>query len=193
MNELKSIIDSLPIWSYVLIATMTGIGMVAQMGLYSKANQKAISAVVPVWNIFSFLNIVGRPKSHSLWLILPGLGILATIALYIKPILAAIKSIMDPIMILDFEPLIIPTAICAGLLMVLTVFISKVYIEIAKSFGKSKTSDHVLIVVLNIMYIVNMGLSYDIKYFAPAYKYKKDGLEMPKRVPKKKKKKKVIA
>lgn len=48
-------------------------------------------------------------------------------------------------------------------------FIVKVYIELCQSFGKTKTIDYVLIVLLNGLYVLNLGLSYDTKYLGPVY------------------------
>jgi surface polysaccharide O-acyltransferase-like enzyme len=45
----------------------------------------------------------------------------------------------------------------------------KTMIEVAQSFGKRKTSDYVLVLVFNVFYILNLGLSYDEVYEGPAY------------------------
>jgi signal peptidase I len=48
-------------------------------------------------------------------------------------------------------------------------FIPKVWIEICKSFGKHSTLDHVLVIVFNGLYILNMGLSYETRYQGPVH------------------------
>ena len=45
----------------------------------------------------------------------------------------------------------------------------KVWIEICQSFGKRTMFDYVLAVVFNGLYILNLGLSYDIEYLGPVY------------------------
>jgi hypothetical protein len=45
----------------------------------------------------------------------------------------------------------------------------KVWIEICECFGKRTTLDHVLAVVLNGLYILNLGLDEDANYLGPIY------------------------
>ncbi len=47
--------------------------------------------------------------------------------------------------------------------------IPKVWIELCQSFGKRSLLDYVLVVVLNGLYIFNLGMSYDTVYEGPAY------------------------
>ena len=46
----------------------------------------------------------------------------------------------------------------------------KTILEIAQSFGKNKLSDYVLVLVFNVFYILNLGLSPGEEYVGPAYK-----------------------
>jgi len=45
----------------------------------------------------------------------------------------------------------------------------KVWIEICQAFGKRTMLDYVLVVIFNGLYILNLGLSYDIDYIGPVY------------------------
>ena len=45
----------------------------------------------------------------------------------------------------------------------------KVWIECVQSFGKRTTLDYVLVVLLNGLYILNLGLSYSTRYVGPVY------------------------
>ena len=47
--------------------------------------------------------------------------------------------------------------------------IPKVWIEMCQSFGKRSTLDYVLVILLNGLYIFNLGMSYDTAYVGPAY------------------------
>lgn len=47
---------------------------------------------------------------------------------------------------------------------------AKVYIEVAQSFGKTRTIDYVLILLFNGFYVLNLGLSQKVDYVGPAYK-----------------------
>lgn len=48
-------------------------------------------------------------------------------------------------------------------------FLPKVWIETAQSFGKRTMLDYVLVIILNGLYILNLGMSYDSRYFGPVY------------------------
>jgi signal peptidase I len=45
----------------------------------------------------------------------------------------------------------------------------KVWIELCQSFGKRTLLDYVLVIVLNGLYIFNLGMSYDTEYYGPVY------------------------
>ena len=42
-------------------------------------------------------------------------------------------------------------------------------LEVAQSFGKHKVFDFILVLVFNIFYILNLGLSYEEEYEGPVY------------------------
>ncbi len=45
----------------------------------------------------------------------------------------------------------------------------KIWIETAQSFGKRTIIDYVLVILLNGLYILNLGMSYDTHYVGPVY------------------------
>ena len=47
--------------------------------------------------------------------------------------------------------------------------IPKVWIELCQSFGKRSLLDYVLVILLNALYIFNLGMSYDTEYLGPVY------------------------
>lgn len=47
--------------------------------------------------------------------------------------------------------------------------IPKVWIELCQSFGKRTVLDYVLVILLNGLYIFNLGMSYDTAYAGPVY------------------------
>ena len=53
-------------------------------------------------------------------------------------------------------------------------FVVKVWIEICQSFGRYSLLDYIGITLLNGLYLVNLGLSPDIRYVGPAYRIKED-------------------
>lgn len=48
-------------------------------------------------------------------------------------------------------------------------FYFRTIVELAQSFGKRSTSDHVLACVFNVFYVLNLGLSYEEEYEGPAH------------------------
>lgn len=48
-------------------------------------------------------------------------------------------------------------------------FMPKVWIEVCNSFGKRSTLDHVLVIALNGLYILNLALDEDTLYQGPVY------------------------
>lgn len=52
-------------------------------------------------------------------------------------------------------------------------FYIKIMIETAESFGKRETIDYILAVVFNLLYVLNTGLAYDVKYAGPIYQTRK--------------------
>lgn len=48
-------------------------------------------------------------------------------------------------------------------------FTVKVYIELCNAFGKRSTVDYVLVILFNGFYILNLGLSYEERYYGPVY------------------------
>ena len=42
-------------------------------------------------------------------------------------------------------------------------------LEVAQSFGKHKLSDYILVIIFNVFYILNLGLSYEEEYEGPVY------------------------
>lgn len=48
-------------------------------------------------------------------------------------------------------------------------FIPKVWIEVCQSFGKRSMMDYVMVILLNGLYILNLGLSYETEYQGPVY------------------------
>ncbi len=49
-------------------------------------------------------------------------------------------------------------------------FVCKIWIEVCQSFGKTTIADYVFAIVLNGLYMLNLGLSADEDYVGPAYK-----------------------
>ena len=48
-------------------------------------------------------------------------------------------------------------------------FLPKVWIEVVQCFGKRSILDYVLVIVLNGLYIFNLGMSYETRYLGPVY------------------------
>lgn len=185
MFDLLTQIDY-PMWVIVLGVSIVGIGIIAQSSLYAKAQQPAISAIVPVWNVFTFLKLVGRPAWHSIYLLVPGIVMMVFFGLYYDQFFEALRVFVEEDSLPSIASLEIPLIAFGASGLALFVFMAKVWVEIAQSFGKNKTSDYISVIVFNGLYLVNLGLSHNVHYLAPAYKYNKEGLEIPKKIKKKK-------
>jgi hypothetical protein len=83
MQNLPELLEKNP-FVVVLIVIIAAMAIVAQWALYSKAGQPGVSCLVPVWNIVSFLAIVGRPWQHMFLFLIPGYNIYLVIQVYIE-------------------------------------------------------------------------------------------------------------
>ena len=147
---IKAFIMGLPTWVIVLLCIVIFMGVVGQWALYAKCDLPGYGALVPVWNVQLFLKIVGRPKEQG-WIVM------------LPPVVA--------LLCLLFIPNILAGCIIAGIsLLPWAWYMIKVFIEIAKCFGKKETSSFILIVLLIGMYLFNLALSQEEKYLGPIYK-----------------------
>ncbi len=60
---------------FILLIFIIFIGAVGKAKLFAKANQPWIAALVPVWDLFVVLKMVGRPAIHAVYLLIPGFNI----------------------------------------------------------------------------------------------------------------------
>jgi len=112
-------------FALLLVTILFGfIGAVAKWRLFVKCEQPGLASIVPIWDLIVTLKIVGRPKSHALFFLIPGFNLF---------------------------------------------FGFKLLIELAQSFGKTSVFDYVLVVLLNILYVLNLGLAYNEEYHGPVY------------------------
>jgi hypothetical protein len=148
---------------WVIVPFALFIGMVAQMRLYAKAEQPALAAVVPGWNFIVFMKVIGRPLIHSLFIMVPIVGMLLALMMDYADIFAFAQgnaafsavAFSLPLFLLSFA--------------IFAIFMIKAHIELCNSFGRRTVFDYVLVVVLNVLYVLNLGLSYEIEYEGPAY------------------------
>jgi hypothetical protein len=139
---------------FVPIILLTVIGVGAQFMLYEKCRLPGVACLVPFWNVVVFLKIMGRPWHHSLLIIIP-------------PLAAIGISIFGGYNLASYGALGLLGIVWLG-------FIIKVYIELCNSFGKTGLLDYVLIIIFNGFYVLNLGLSNDVRYKGPVYKTKEN-------------------
>lgn len=159
------------------------IGLISQAALYAKAGEPWVAALVPVWNVMIFVDVVGRPKWQSWIIMVPGFTILAVIILY-WPQLDGLFPVIDDVNKTasawgtksPFSEAMVPLMIIAAASLPMLVFMAVIFTEIAQSFGKHKTSDKIAAVVFNGAYLLfAIALNTEAQYEAPWYK-KKRGL-----------------
>ena len=185
----------------ILLIILLFIGFVSQIALYAKAGKPGYSALVPVWNVIVFLDIVGRPKKHALWIMLPGTVILGTFIYFFDRFDAIFPKWIKTEEYEGFgswsfnmDELLIPLVIIGAALIPMMVFIAKIFTEICDSFGKHAKSDKVYAIIFNAAYMLfNIAISQAV-YEGPWYA-KKHGIpyEMPDLKASGKKKKKTEA
>lgn len=148
---------------WVLIPFLAFIGIVAQMKLYAKANQPAISAIVPVWNFIVFMKVIGRPAWHIAYMLLPIAAIGSALMVDYVDLIAFSQGEVGLAAVSLSLPIIALSSV------VFAVFMIWAHIDLCNSFGRRTVFDYVLVVLLNVMYVLNLGLSYEIEYEGPAY------------------------
>lgn len=159
------------------------IGLVSQAALYAKAGEPWIAALVPVWNVMIFVDVVGRPKWQSWIIMLPGIAIATMIVLY-WPQLDGLFPVIDPETLVaspwgtksPFSEAMMPLAVMGIVAIPMVIFLMIIFTEICESFGKHKTSDKIAAIIFNGAYVLfAIALSPTAQYEAPWYK-KKRGL-----------------
>jgi hypothetical protein len=148
---------------WVLAPLLLFIGSVAQARLYAKADQPAISAIVPVWNFIVFMKVIGRPLWHSIFIIAPLALMLGVLFVDFADIFAFSQGGAG------FEAVSLYLPLLSAGFIVFSVFMIWAHIDLCNSFGRRTVFDYVLVVVLNILYVLNLGLSYEIRYEGPSY------------------------
>ncbi len=148
---------------WVMVPFLAFIGTVAQMRLYAKADQPALAAIVPVWNVTTFMKVIGRPIWHAAYVIVP-MVLIFFVAMfdYVDLIAFSQGSV-------GFGAVALSLPIIAMSAIVFTVFMIWAHIDLCNSFGRKTVFDYVLVVLLNVLYVLNLGLSYEIAYEGPAY------------------------
>jgi hypothetical protein len=48
-------------------------------------------------------------------------------------------------------------------------FFFRTLVELAQSFGKKSWADYALVCIFNVLYVINLGLSYEEEYVGPAH------------------------
>ena len=119
-----------------------------------------------------FYSKIGNAFYYAL-IFLGIVGLVAQWRLYEKANQPGIASIIPVLNIIVFLRIVGRPAKHAWLLLIpiygQLYFMPKVWIEICQCFGKRSTLDYVLVIVLNVLYILNLGLSYESRYLGPVY------------------------
>jgi signal peptidase I len=148
LENIRLQLDHLPTWVIVLLCVVGFIGLVAQWALYRKCGFKGFSAIIPVWNVIVLMRIVGRPNKQG-WMVMipPMLVLLALVSIQQFTIGAIISSVI---------------------LAPWSWFMVKIYMDVARSFGKNKWYHFLFIVLFNGLYVYHLALSPKEKYTQPS-------------------------
>jgi hypothetical protein len=148
---------------WVIVPFLAFVGTVAQMRLYAKADQPALAALIPVWNVTTFMKVIGRPVWHAVYVILPLIAMSCFAIFDFADLFAFSEGTVG------FGAVAISLPVIAISAVVFTVFMIWAHIDLCNSFGRRTVFDYVLVVLLNVLYVLNLGLSYEIAYEGPAY------------------------
>ncbi len=161
----------------IMIAVCGFIGLISQIALYGKAGKSGLSALVPVWNVIVFVELVGRPRKHALWILAPGTVFLVVVAIFWKEF-NGLFPVWEQIGDFDghwihgpstWAHMAIPLAILGAAFIPMAIFIGKIFTEICDSFGKHERRDKILCIVFNAAYLLFViGIS-DIVFEGPWY------------------------
>jgi hypothetical protein len=133
----------------IIVAIIAAIGILGQWVLYYKADLPGVASVVPVWNVFVFMDLVGRPRWHSIFVMLP------------PPVIA--------FLVITGNTTMIANIVFGVMLLIFAVFAVMVYVELCKSFGNRTILDYILVIVFNGLYVMYLGMGDNTQYFGPAY------------------------
>lgn len=167
MDFINAIIDYLQttfgsaVW--VILPFAAFIGLVAQMRLYAKADQPALAAITPGWNVTTFMKIIGRPTWHAAFIIVPFVALTLALFLDYRDIFAFAGGEAA------FSAVAFSLPVFALSSAVFTIFMILTHIDLCNSFGRTTVFDYFLVIVLNVFYVLNLGMSYDIEYEGPSY------------------------
>ncbi|MFT6845721.1 MAG: hypothetical protein ACJAUV_001918 [Flavobacteriales bacterium] len=120
---------------------------------------------------------------NGLWALLFFVGIIGIVAqwrLYTKASLPGFHCLIPIVNIITFLKVIGRPAshILLFFIPIYNIyFIIKIYVELCNSFGKNSILDYVLVILLNGLYILNLGLAYDTYYRGPVYGLSKEELK----------------
>lgn len=159
MEAIIEIASKFGIGALVPLACLVFVGILAQWSLYDKCGLPGRDCVIPVKNVITFLKIMGRPASHSLYIMVPPILIL--------------------LVLIFIENIALQYGIIGLIFIPWTYFIIKIYIELCQSFGHYKLTDYILCVTLNGFYVLHLGLSYNEKYKGPVYTQKTEKESTP--------------
>lgn len=149
---------------WVIIPIVTFILVVAQWRLYAKAGQSGLQSIIPFWNFVGFMKIVGRPTWHSLFIIVPLLGMIAAFIADGSDLVQLAGSGFA-----SFAETTVSSVVFGVSAFAFLVFMFRVHIDLCNSFGRSSMIDYVMMFGLNILYVLYLGLDYEIEYSGPSY------------------------
>lgn len=138
----------------IITVVLALVGVISQFALYDRCGLPGIACLVPVWNVTTFLQIMGRPWYHMFLFIFP-------------PPVIFYFGFFQPFTGLN----LLIMGIAALFFILVTVIL---YIDLCKSFGKTDPMDYFLVIVFNGFYVMYLGFSEKVEYKGPAYKIRQE-------------------
>jgi hypothetical protein len=128
---------------YFLVGFIALVAITGQWMLYYKCDLPGVACIVPVWNVTTFLKIMGRPAWQVIIIMIP-------------PPIIFWGLIMNP-GALGYSLAALSVIVWAG-------YMARVYYELLYCFNKTSTLDFILCYSLNGLYVLWLGMADTTEY-----------------------------
>lgn len=104
MEFIKQISEQYGGGVFLLAVFVLLVGAIAKWRLFAKCDQPGLAAFVPIWDLLVICNIVGRPKYHALFFLIPVFNIYFLFRIIIELVQSFGKnSMLDYILAIVFN------------------------------------------------------------------------------------------
>ena len=128
---------------YLLLGFIALVAITGQWMLYYKCDLPGLACIVPIWNVTTFLKIMGRPAWQVFIVIIP-------------PPIIFWGVVMNPGAI-GYSLAVLSAVVFIG-------YMARVYYELLYCFNQTSTLDFILCYTLNGLYVLWLGMADATEY-----------------------------